>query len=77
MLEKPICPYCKTKQKKPFKSWKYGRIKVIRYKCDCRQLFNFYISPKSTWSIPKIEQNRTVLIQENETNPSNQKSTSQ
>jgi len=64
-----LCPFCFKKQKqKPKKSWRYGKlikkrtemgtkwigtIYCSRFKCSCGKSFNFYKSPKTTWTIPK------------------------
>ena len=48
------CPHCgKTQTEKPQKSWSYGKVKVNRYQCKCSKFFNYYISTKSSWTIPK------------------------
>ena len=54
-----VCPHCDKKQKKYNKTWGYGKIKVFRYSCECGKSFNFYVGPKSTWSIPKYTKNST------------------
>ena len=55
ILQEPICPFCKSKQKKLVKRWDYGRnVKVTRYLCECGKLFNYYKSEKSAWTIPKL-----------------------
>ena len=52
------CPTCEKDQKKYFKTWKYGEIEVFRYKCDCGNIFNFYMGKKTTWSIPNSAKNK-------------------
>jgi len=53
-LADPSCPFCKAKQKKPIKTWKYGKsVDVSKFLCECGKKFNFYKSPKRTWTIPK------------------------
>lgn len=53
-MEKIICPFCNEDRKKEvLKSWKYGEINVTRYHCKCKNVFNYYQSPKSSWTIPK------------------------
>lgn len=50
------CPQCGKKQEqKALKTWKYLRtVTASQYKCsNCRKRFRFYVSPKSTWTIPK------------------------
>ena len=47
------CPFCRSKQKKPIKQWKYSSTQVSRFQCKCGKLFNSYKGKKSTWTIPK------------------------
>jgi hypothetical protein len=49
------CPKCSVSQKPHWcsNSWKYGKINVDRYECECGTNFNLYKSEKSTWTIPK------------------------
>jgi len=50
----PVCPYCEKKQsEKPIKKWAYGKTSVNRYECKCGKIFNHYVSPTTTWTIPK------------------------
>jgi hypothetical protein len=49
------CPFCKKKQGKSIKNWKYGSIDVNRFQCKCGKFFNFYKGTKSTWTIPKTK----------------------
>ena len=53
-METPTCPHCNKKQsQKPMKEWKYSVYAVSRYECKCGKSFRWYVSPKSTWTIPK------------------------
>jgi len=64
-----VCPFCgKNQSEKPEKSWSYGKliekhtdekitlgakVSCSRYLCACGKKFNYYKSPKKTWTIPK------------------------
>lgn len=65
----PKCPFCgKNQTQNPIKTWAYGKmiekrtsekttmgasVNCSRYECKCGKLFNFYVSPKKNWTIPK------------------------
>jgi len=52
------CPACnEVVTAIPFKSWRFGRYDVTRYECqNCKSKFNFYQSPKRTFTIPHSKQ---------------------
>lgn len=55
MLDEVKCPFCgKQQNRNPLKTWRYvPSIKVSRYKCSCKKIFNYYDSPKGSWTIPR------------------------
>ena len=54
-MSKLLCPVCNGDvPSSPLKSWKFKDYEVKRYECQsCNSKFNFYQSPKQTYTIPK------------------------
>lgn len=54
----PKCPFCNSTKNSCLKTWKYGTygaVLVSLLKCSCGKTYNFYLSPKNNWTIPKRE----------------------
>ena len=55
-MSEPIkCPKCRRETSgQPINNWKYRSYDVKRYQCEhCKTKYNFYNSPKSSYTIPK------------------------
>jgi transposase-like protein len=55
MNENVKCPVCGQEFKtEPLKTWKFRFYRVSRFECkNCKTKFNFYVSSKSKFTIPK------------------------